>query len=241
MSTSPHRRRWFQISLRTLLILVTVTACGFGWLGLTIRQAQQRKEAVETLRNMRWEVRYDYELTKDGRPIKLPRPPGPVWLREMFGLEFVANVIGAYNLQPSGTDADLVQIRKFTQLRYLGIHDMDITDAGLGHLEGLTQLEALRLSSTNVSNAGLAHLRRLTRLRHLDLAHTRITDVGLANVRELIQLESLNLNDTRVTNAGLVHLQGITGLEDLYLEDTQVTDAGAQELQKALPKVRIYR
>jgi len=40
---------------------------------------------------------------------------------------------------------------------------------------------------------------------------------------------------------GLKELVGLTKLQRLELRNTLVTDAGVQELQKALPKVRISR
>jgi hypothetical protein len=41
-------RRWFQYSLRTLLVLMLVFGCGFGWLGMKVKQAREQREAVET-------------------------------------------------------------------------------------------------------------------------------------------------------------------------------------------------
>jgi hypothetical protein len=43
------------------------------------------------------------------------------------------------------------------------------------------------------------------------------------------------------TDAGLAHLKGLTRLTNLNLAGTGVTDAGVQDLQEALPKVRIIR
>ena len=37
------RRRWYQYSLRTLLIVVTIIGCGFGWLGAKVRIVRERK------------------------------------------------------------------------------------------------------------------------------------------------------------------------------------------------------
>lgn len=37
MTTAKPRRRWYQISLRTLLLLVTIVSAGFAWLGYKVR------------------------------------------------------------------------------------------------------------------------------------------------------------------------------------------------------------
>ena len=46
---------------------------------------------------------------------------------------------------------------------------------------------------------------------------------------------------TRSPAPGLAHLKGLTRLTNLNLAGTGVTDAGVQDLQEALPKVRIIR
>jgi len=40
MTTPKPTRRWFQYSLRTLLVLVTVCAIPCSWLGVKVQQAK---------------------------------------------------------------------------------------------------------------------------------------------------------------------------------------------------------
>ena len=56
----------------------------------------------------------------------------------------------------------------------------------------------------------------------------------------MTNLERLSLNSIQITDAGLVHLKGLTSLEELEFRQTQVTDAGVAELEKALPKGRVF-
>jgi len=44
-----------------------------------------------------------------------------------------------------------------------------------------------------------------------------------------------------VTDAGLAHLKGLTSLKWLAVAKTKVTDVGVNDLQKALPNVKITR
>ena len=82
----------------------------------------------------------------------------------------------------------------------------------------------------------------LTNLQTLNLNFCRqITDAGLVHLKGLTNLEQLDLVDTQVTDAGLVHLKGLTKLRTLFLDSTQVTDAGIADLQKALPKCKIWK
>jgi hypothetical protein len=60
-------------------------------------------------------------------------------------------------------------------------------------------------------------------------------------LKRLINLYSLCLGQTRISDSGLIHLKGLTKLSMLDLRGTPVTDAGVNELQQALPSLRIYR
>ena len=115
------------------------------------------------------------------------------------------------------TDAKLVHLKGFTELKYLILNDTQITDAGLMHLKGLAELAKLWLKNGKITDAGLVHLKGFTKLKYLSLWGTQITD------------------------AGLMHLKGLPELEGLDLRDTQVTDKGVKELQDALPNCRIRR
>src|SRR5690242_2663833 len=87
------RRRRFRYSLRALLVFVTIASAGFGWLGLKMRQANRQREAVEAIRELGGNVSYDYEFKPKGALDYVPTPPGPVWLRTLFGIDLFANVV----------------------------------------------------------------------------------------------------------------------------------------------------
>jgi hypothetical protein len=142
---------------------------------------------------------------------------------------------------PRVTDAALVYLREFTELRELDLLGTAITDAGLEQLQALTNLRVLCLYKTPVTDAGLAHLSRLTQLQQLDLGFTRVSNSGLAYLQGMVGLEVLDLSGTTVTDPGLASLHGLTGLRKLCLRGTQVTDTGIQDLQKALPDVLVAR
>ena len=44
-----RKRRWFQFSLRTLLIFTVVVAVAAGWLGRKMEQKRKEREAVEAI------------------------------------------------------------------------------------------------------------------------------------------------------------------------------------------------
>ena len=62
---SKPRRRYLQVSLRTLFILMTIFAVWFGW---AMHRAREQKKAVEWVREMGGTVQYDYEVDEYGYP-----------------------------------------------------------------------------------------------------------------------------------------------------------------------------
>lgn len=250
-----RKRRWFQFSLRTWLLLFVVIGALLGWLAPTIHRADNQRRAVEWLQDRaEGSVRYEYELNHT-------EPPGPAWLRESVGEDYFASVACVGVLRAS--DTSLEHLRAFPNVQRLDIQDEHLTDADLKYLRGPTNLrmldlsytaitdasrevlrtyrslENLNLGDTMVTDASLECLRSLTSLKTLNLYRTGVTDAGLAHLQSLTNLEQLDLQCTHVTDAGLDHLQTLKRLEDLNLKGTQVTDHGIEKLSRALPKCRI--
>jgi hypothetical protein len=235
-----RKRRWFQFSLRTLMIGVTLVAIPCGWFGMKVERARKRHQAVETIRKLGGYVHYDYEMDSSGFSLLLTPPPAPDWLINLLGIDFFADV--AMVELPSSFPPDLrrhidddkpppedlrlkneratviclKQLPVLPHITNLKLIETQVTDDQLKYLEGLEELQMLWLNSTPVGDAGLVHLQKLPQLRYLVL-----------------------LFDTRVTDAGLKHLQGMSQLRELSLDDTNVTGAGKTELKKALPKCEI--
>ena len=88
----------------------------------------------------------------------------------------------------------------------------------------------------------LAHIGRLSHLNSLWLNNRiAISDADLATLEGLTSLKDLQLDDTDVSDAGLARLGGMTALRKLCISRTRVTDKGVLELERALPRLWIYR
>jgi hypothetical protein len=223
-STKP-KLRWYQFSLRTLLVFMTLCAVACSWLAVKVQQAKRQREAVDAIQKLGGGVIYDYDVY--GKP----KPQPPPWLRYLLGDDFFANIGGVSFRNTQVTDAELEMLKGLTQVHQLYVNSPQVTDAGLETLKGLTQLQGLCLNNTQVTDAGLETLKGLTQLQLLWLNNTRVTDAGLEELKGLTQLLSLSLDDTQVTDAGLEELKGLTQLQSLYLNNTQVTDAGLENLK----------
>jgi hypothetical protein len=138
-------------------------------------------------------------------------------------------------------DAGLRHLRGLTALRSLGLREARVTGAGLQHIQGMTELEEIYLGRSEVGDDGLIYIGRVTGLQVLHLNTTRITDAGLVALKGLIHLRTLDLAGTKIGDAGIAHLKVLTGLQELGLWKTNVSDIGVEELQHALPKLKIRR
>lgn len=165
MSEEKPRRRRFRFSVRTLLLLMTLVSIPFCWLGYKVRQAQQQRETVEKIGKLGGVVVYDYEPSLSYGFQHPVNPPGPQWLRSLFGVDFLADVDRVwlpFNYPVNG----IVHLRSLPSLRQLTIKAVPISDSDLVHFEGLSNLEDLNLYETHVSDEGCARLQRaLPKLR----------------------------------------------------------------------------
>ncbi len=259
-----RKRRWFQFSLRTLMILTAIVALACGWLGSKIEQKRRQREAVATIVKLgdNAQAAYDFQLNGNTEG-----PPGPAWVRGLLGENFFSEVVGAQfeGVQDAErADAGLACIGEFRKLETLTLHGTRVSDRGACNLSRLTDLRLLNLEKTGLTDNGAACLRDMTKLEKLDLWMTSIGDAGLCNLMDmrelnelglsgtkvgdsgmeylanLRQLKVLHLIGTKVTDAGLQHLKGLTALVQLDLGDANVTEEGVADLRKGLPNCKIW-
>ena len=78
--TDSKRRRWFQISLRTFLVVLTI---GCVWLGVTVRRATLQRKAVEWITESSGRAWYDFQIDNPrGLPVEAnsrASSPGTPW------------------------------------------------------------------------------------------------------------------------------------------------------------------
>ena len=229
-----RKRRWFQFSLRTLLIVTTLLAVGTGLLSQRIARKRKEWDAVQAILRFGAAVRFDRD-TSDANAT------GPSWLREILGKNFFAEVVAVNVTHVQSEDELLAKIKELPELVRLQLSDCRITDSGLENLEGLIHLQELSVGGTFITDSGMPRLKQLTDLRWLWLDNTKVSDAGLASLEGLTHLQTLNLQGTYVTDVGLVHLRGLMSLKELYLANSDATEEGVKDLQKALPNCKIYR
>jgi hypothetical protein len=215
VDSAVRKRRWYQFSLRTLLIVVTAASIPFG---LVARELHIRRRQEE-VRARFLEQELVVGVNRRGEVV----------------------IAGAHRWRANCflSDEHLVHLEQCKHLKYLDISSSFVTDEGLAHIAGLKALEGLFLDYTDVTDRGLQHLEGLTNLRRLFLDHTQVTDAGLKRLGGMHKLRWLQLEGTLVTDRGLEHLKRLQSLEFLSLEGTKVTEEGAKSLRKVLPNCEI--
>jgi hypothetical protein len=226
-ATSPKvKRRWFQYSITSLLLLILV--CGVV-LAFVVNPARRQRRAVEFVEAVGGEVFYQSYYTGWVTPRDM-LPVGGEWYIAVKQVELGDSAV---------TDTGMMHLQVLTGLEQLFLGCTQVSDVGLEHLKELTLLEKLFLGETQISDSGLESLKGLTAMKFMDLSYTQVSDAGLTHLRTLTRLKWLDLSGTQVTDAGLAHLKSLPTLEWIGLDATQVTDAGVAELRQALPNCKI--
>lgn len=130
--------------------------------------------------------------------------------------------------------SDFKPLKELINLQILHLENTQISD--LKPLEDLTNLQQLDLTRTQVSDIG--PLKELINLQILHLEFIQISD--LKPLKDLTDLQQLYLTRTQISD--LEPLKELTNLNSLYLRECpNITDKKVEDLQKALPNLKIIR
>ena len=182
--------------------------------------------------NKRLKILYDLESLKKFTNlqvlqlvnIKFPESKIPKWMRmlEKFG---IINTKERFVI-------DLTPLEKLTHLKKLNLQGTPIKN--IKPLSNLSDLENLYLANTFISD--LEPIKELVNLQLLSVSNTHISN--LEPVKGLINLETLNISNTLISN--LEPLNGLKELKNLFIITSEnITDKQVQELQKALPDLKL--
>jgi len=229
-TTPPYACRWFQYSLRKLLLFVLGSSIACSWLALNSESASTQRKAVSTIERSGGWVRYDYEYDGAGDLVPGAGPRHSAWLRELLGDDFFATVIEAavYN------DDGLKSVTELPRIRRLQIGKSPYCRADFGHVEDVRrhtmdaaepkQRAQLLLRSTVITEAALEHIQGLPQLQDLAIFDVPLTNAGLEYLKTLRQLRRLRLPPRH---------------GKLNLERAAITTEGVRNLEQALPNCEI--
>jgi len=162
-------RRWFQLRLRSLLIIFALLCIGLAWIASERRHSARQLEVVEQLRP------FDFDIQLGGKYDSLDRfynkEPQGRWRRMARSL-LGEHVIVANCYEYSFTDASILS--ELTDLKELSLVGTGVSD--IRPLSGLCKLTALDLGDTDVVD--VSPLATLTRIEVLSVTRTQVSDVS---------------------------------------------------------------
>ncbi len=222
------KRRWYQYSLRTLMIVVTLFAVACSWFAVKLQQAKRQKYAALAIMELGGFVGYEYEMTSSRVRLR-GATPALAWLRGILGDDFF-NAVIYVNLSGKNISADY-------KGRIAVLDNSTDMDVSAGNK---VQIGAHRIPKImSISDIDLECLRDLEGLQYLDLSGTEITDEGMKNLKGLHQLQFLSLDGAQITDVSLEYLKRLKQLKNLNVANTRITSEGLEELKNALPKAKI--
>ena len=166
--TIKPKRRWYQFSLRTLLICITVGSVWLGWSMYRWRrqQAEQRK-AVAAVKELGGSASFRYTsyaglfFERHNAENDFLLPEKNLHDDDLKIFESAEMTKGLMLFKNEITDDGLVHLKNLRHLRFLDLRrNPGITDEGLKHLENLHEMETLVLINTKVTAAGVAELQK---------------------------------------------------------------------------------
>jgi hypothetical protein len=241
-----YRRLSFRISVRGLIVLVLVVGGGLGWI---VHRARVQRDAYETIKAARADVRYDWEGSSSITIHQGPaRSRWPSWLVSAIGIDYFQNVRDLsfttipqdnFHEVPTCNGNDILAlIGGLGNLENVSIDTISSDRPGLENLRPLSRLKFLNLSISGQTKVDFSFLEGLSQLEDLQLYGPFISDETLAHLSKLKRLKTLWIrSESSITDAGLAHLQGLTRLEFIRINGSKITAAGLHHL-RALEKMR---
>ena len=196
-------KRFLRMSLSTwFLIFAILCALAFAYARF-IRPSHVEANAIRGLEDLGINVTVYYEHEFEDRPsCSVPVPPGPAWVKAIFG-EMVLARISSVELEGEiKTLADCHDLlSQLTNLKSLSVNStvLESVDA-LKHLDGLESISFERANS----------LKNIDALSNMNLSHVTIFNCnGLASLDSLGKIKSLDR----------LFIQECSGLRELSLAD----------------------
>jgi hypothetical protein len=217
--TAPSKRRWFQFSLRTMLVAMFVLSCLLGGFGWRWQRAKKQAAAVATLRALGGDiVRYDYSRVEQPGGShsydKKLKSPLPSFVIAYLGEDFFHNVVLVEAADTNRPNPKPQEVQEYWRA-----------------ISGLPKLQRLVVSDGWLHRDGLAGLQGSSEIRTL-IFFTRITNDDLRAMGKLASLKCIcaAFSSQEVNDEGIASLDGLTDLTGFYLQGSNISRMSARNV-----------
>lgn len=208
-----RRRRFLQVSIRTLLVVTTLVAIGCAYWTRIAARVQQQKLATARI-----------ETLGGTAQTKQPKTPW-LWLQKVVGEDYFKEVVSVSLNETLVADADLEQIGQLRGMQTLLLNGIDPDmNSSFWAARGPRLPHNPNLLSSQITNDGIRHLGPQPSLLVAAFAHTRITDTALETISSWPKLQSLDLRGTKITSRGIKNLGTLEGMKVLDLRSCHIDD-----------------
>jgi hypothetical protein len=212
----PTPRRWLRFSLRGAMLLMLLAALLLAW---KVNQVSAKRRAVA-------------EIERVGGQVVFFEPWGPVWLHQLIGEDYFADVQEVELLEKDGTDVrrirvgpvtdeHLASIGRFPRVSVVKVGGSQITDEGIRQLVSAKSITDLTVTGMNtrtgdepskITDEGVLHLTTLPRLEKLTFG---FGEAGLKNFARLSTLVDLWVSVPTLGDGGIDPIFELENLKDL--------------------------
>lgn len=235
--------RYFRFGLRTILILTTIAAVLFAWLGRDIVRARSEKPIIDRIISASGQILFEGDAVPPTGNFSTDRWKKPNFLQRQFGVHYGAYVEAVSLIVGSGnpTDETIQGLGRFERLQKVTLVGRGFTDKCVDDLLQVGHLKDLALIDTSISAAGVKRLAKCSELETLMLCDDRLrplTDGGpselsnahLEALSEFPSLLSLTIAGKSLTDEGFSHVGKCAQLTQLRIVRTGVTDDAFEHL-----------
>ncbi len=234
------KKRWYQIGLSTILVLMLLIAIPSAWISHQMnRSAQFRKFLLECEKIGKVEYSSQAYLPEYVRlfyqdsvllpeKIQIENQNVPDGLEEWLGE--CQSLIGLTLIGCDLKDEELEAIRQLQKLEKLSLSGNQLTDKTLGYLEPLEKLIEVDFAGNAFSDEALAKVILKNKdLKMLQVGSTGFGDKSLFALRPE-KVIALFLNNTKITDVSLLRLAEFKKLRSLRVSNTELTFRNAAGL-----------
>ncbi|GAA4430919.1 hypothetical protein GCM10023155_24090 [Bremerella cremea] len=207
-----------------MLIGMTVACVLLGGIGRYYVRMLQQEAVAESMANLGGRVYYEHEFALT-RELLLQDPPGPSWLRDLFGENLFATLHSAEVSARTGEEDRAVEALHLLE-QLPDLQTLDLVEVPLGRSEvevlvALPKLRQLTISDCPISDENWQRLMASRSLEIVSLSYKDLHPAKIASLRSLPSLRELEIwthrNDPASVEAIFRELQTLQQLKSLAL------------------------